>query len=121
MAHPGVVEYRLARNAVLREHKRGRLSSIDICDAHAELMRAAQHVGTPTTEVCPVCEKVDLVHVTYVFGTRMPAHGRCISTQAELAKLDKTGRDLTAYVVEVCPECRWNHLTRSFPVGRRTT
>jgi hypothetical protein len=20
-------------------------------------------------------------------------------------------------VVEVCPECRWNHLTRSYPAG----
>lgn len=117
----GVVEYRLARNSVLKEFKRGRLSTIDICDAHAELMRAAQHVGFATTEVCPVCEKVDLVHVTYVFGPRMPAHGRCISKQTELAKLHRTGKDLSAYVVEVCPECRWNHLTRSFPVGRRTS
>ncbi|MGI8792751.1 MAG: DUF5318 family protein [Acidimicrobiales bacterium] len=120
-ARQGVVEYRLARNSILKEFKRGRLSSIDICDAHPELMRAATHVGKPTSERCPVCEETDVVLVTYVFGSRLPAHGRCISKPTELAKLHRSGKDLSGYIVEVCPECRWNHLARSFPVGRQTT
>lgn len=56
--------------------------------------------------------------VSYVFGARMPAHGRCISADGELAKLNRTHDELTCYVVEVCPGCRWNHLARTFRFGR---
>ncbi|MGH2765769.1 MAG: DUF5318 family protein, partial [Actinomycetota bacterium] len=38
----GVVDYTLAKRALLREVRRGMLSTIDICDAHPELMRAAR-------------------------------------------------------------------------------
>ena len=60
----------------------------------------------------------NLVLVTYVFGPRLPAHGRCITAKTELAKLDQRNEVLTAYVVEVCPDCHWHHLTRSYSLGR---
>ena len=71
----------------------------------------------------PTCRKLHfagttLVLVTYVFGPRLPAHGRCITAKTELAKLDQRTDALTAYVVEVCPDCNWHHLTRSYPMGR---
>ena len=56
--------------------------------------------------------------VTYVFGSRLPASGRCISSKGELAQLSRRTTELAAYVVEVCQECAWNHLARTFPVGR---
>ena len=59
-----------------------------------------------------------LVLVTYVFGPRLPPHGRCISQAGELAKLNKRSEALTAYVVEVCKGCSWHHLTRTFTLGR---
>ena len=114
---PGQVDFRLARRAVLADFKKGRLSRLDVCDAHPELLRAAVNLGRPAQEPCPVCEDETLVFVTYVFGPRLPASGRCITTAAELAKLNKSPRELTAYVVEVCPACSWNHLARTFPVG----
>ncbi len=40
----GRVEYQLARNAVVREFHRGRLSRLDVCDAHPELLRAARQL-----------------------------------------------------------------------------
>ena len=55
--------------------------------------------------------------VTYVFGPRLPAHGRCVSSAEELAKLNARSDELTAYVVEACTECRWHHLLRVLPVG----
>ncbi len=118
----GVVDYRLARRAVLREFRRGRLSIIDICDAHPELTRNAVSCPHPTEEMCPVCEQAQLVNVIYVFGPRLPSSGRCVATTKELAALNKRatreGR-YTCYVVEVCTECRWNHLTRVLPLGRQ--
>ena len=68
----GRVEYRLARNAVVSEFHKGRLSKLDVCDAHPELMRAARNVGVPLPEECPICEGPPLVHVTYVFGPGLP-------------------------------------------------
>ena len=54
----GQVEYLLARNAVIREFRKGRLSRLDVCDAHPELLRAARNLGRPTGERCPICEEV---------------------------------------------------------------
>jgi hypothetical protein len=115
----GVVDFRLARNAVVKEFKRGRLSRLDVCDAHPELLRNAVHCGRPGPEVCPICEERDLVLVTYVFGSRLPPSGRCMTSVEELARLNRGARELAAYVVEVCTGCNWNHLIRTFPVGRR--
>jgi len=115
----GRVEYRLARNAVVREFRKGRLGRLDVCDAHPELVRAARNVGTPGSEECPICGDALMVYVTYVFGPRLPPFGRCPATPAELARLCRRADEVACYVVEVCPECRWNHLVRMYPAGGR--
>jgi len=115
----GRVEYRLARNAVVSEFKKGRLSRLDVCDAHPELLRAARNVGTELSEDCPICEENPVVHVTYVFGSRLPKNGRCPTTSAELARLCRRTDEVVVYVVEVCPTCSWNHLARMYPAGGR--
>ena len=114
----GVVDHRLARRHLINEYLRGRLRQDQVCDAHPELIRAARNVGTPATIGCPICNERDLRLVTYVFGPRLPSHGRCVSTAEELAKLGAGPDELTAYVVEACVSCRWHHLLRVLPVGR---
>ena len=113
----GTIDYRLARQAVISEFRKGRLAQHEVCDAHPELRRAARECSQPTDMECPICEDAKLVLVSYVFGPRLPAHGRCITSQPELAKLAKRRDELACYVVEVCPGCSWNHLTKTFPVG----
>ncbi|MHB8430808.1 MAG: DUF5318 family protein [Acidimicrobiales bacterium] len=113
----GCVEYRLARNAVVRDFHKGRLSRLDVCDAHPELLRAARNLGRSTGEPCPICERVGLVYVTFVFGTRLPSGGRCVSTQAELDRYWKRKDPVACFVIEVCNECSWNHLNRMYPAG----
>jgi hypothetical protein len=116
----GVVDHRLARRHLINEVRRGRLRADQVCDAHPELLRAARNVGTEASIACPICSKPNLRLVTYVFGSRLPAHGRCVSSRAEMAALDARADDLTAYVVEACIDCRWHHLLRVIPVGGRT-
>jgi hypothetical protein len=118
-ARPGVIDHRLARRALVTEYRKGRLARHQVCDAHPMLVRAARSIGVPTRTDCPICEDDRLVHVTYVFGPRMPASGRCISLPGELATLDRRADLLTAYIVEVCPSCSWHHLVRTVPVGGR--
>ena len=113
-----VVDHRLSRRHLINEFHRGRLRQDQVCDAHPELIRAARNVGSPATIGCPICNERELRLVTYVFGPRLPAHGRCVSTADELAKLGARPEELTAYVVEACVSCRWHHLLRVLPVGR---
>jgi len=92
-----------------------------VCDAHPELIRAARNLGSPASVACPICGDEELRLVTYVFGARLPSHGRCISSAAELKKLNARPDELTAYVVEACIACKWHHLLRVLPVGHRAT
>lgn len=112
-----VVDHRLLRRHLINEFRRGRLRQDQVCDAHPELIRAARNVGSPASINCPICDAPQLRLITYVFGPRLPAQGRCVSTAAELAKLDARRDDLTAYVVEACVACTWHHLLRVLPVG----
>jgi Family of unknown function (DUF5318) len=113
----GRVEYLLARNAVIREFKKGRLSRLDVCDAHPELLRVGRNLGRPSGEACPICDESDLVEVTFVFGARLPSGGRCVATQTELTKYWRRKDPVVCYVIEVCTGCAWNHLTRMYPAG----
>lgn len=110
----GGVDYRLARNAVIAEYRRGRLSRSEVCDAHPELLRAARSLGSETSQDCPVCEGPKTVLVSYAFGAHLPPGGQCLSSSRELAKLSERRAETAFYVVEVCPGCSWNHLARSF-------
>ena len=115
----GQVDHRLVRRSLINEYRRGRLSQDQVCDAHPELIRAATNVGTEIAASCPICEQEQLRLVTYVFGSRLPAHGRCVSTAEELARLDRRRDELWAYVVEACIGCHWHHLRQVLPVGGR--
>lgn len=98
----------------------GRIALTEVCDAHPELIRAARNVGVETDTDCPICDESKLSIVTYVFGHRLPASGRCVTTAKEIRDLRRMlrvhGGELTAYVVEACPGCRWHHLLRVLPV-----
>jgi hypothetical protein len=111
---PGEVDYRLARQHLISEYRKGRLARHEVCDAHPELLRAARECSQPTREDCPICESVKLVLVSYVFGPRLPSFGRCITSAKELKDLAKRSGEFSCYVVEVCPSCSWNHLARTF-------
>ena len=117
----GSVDYRLARASLISEYRKGRLAKQEVCDAHPELLRAAKNCGDPTRTQCPICEEVPLVHVSYLFGPGLSAQGKTITSRTELMKATKVlSGTLACYVVEVCTECKWNHLREVFPVkGRR--
>jgi len=113
-ANLGVIDYTLAKRALLRDARRGLLSITDLCDAHPELMRAAKHVGEPTRTDCPVCEKDKLVLLAYVYGDGLKQdNGRVWSIETGL-KLAAAHPGSRCYVVEVCRSCCWNHLHEAY-------
>lgn len=114
--HAGI-DYRLAREATLTAWREGDLSTEQVCDAQRELRRNAEFCGVELSSPCPVCEEADLVEVTYVFGPRLPKHGRCVTSEKEMARIDARKSASQGYVVEVCTTCGWNHLVRSRALG----
>jgi hypothetical protein len=114
------IDYALARRATIRDFERGVVNRIDVCDAHPELLRAARHLGQDCTEACPVCGEEPLKRVLYVYGDALKAaNGRPLTGPDELEKLRRRHDEFACYVVEVCLECNWNYLLRTFLVGRR--
>jgi Family of unknown function (DUF5318) len=112
----GVVDHRMARHALVEEFRRGRLAQHEVCDAHPELRRAAEHISRRTTEICPICADRFLVLVTYAFGPHLPKSGYAVEDRADMDKVRRTTTECTCYVIEVCTGCGWNHLLQTFPV-----
>ena len=117
-----VVDYALARRALLTDLFGGRAASLEVCDAHPYLLRAARYHGEPTDVPCPVCQRGQgrrqelLTQVTYVYADDLgAASGRPRPTR-DLARLARL-HELHVYVVEVCQVCAWNHLVTSYLLG----
>ncbi|PZS34591.1 MAG: hypothetical protein DLM58_05450 [Pseudonocardiales bacterium] len=118
MSKRDVIDYGLQRRALLSDVASGRRTQAEACDAHPHLLLAARHYGTPSPAACPVCARRRLQHVHYVFGQSLGKVSGQAKSIAELAQLDGTRTEFDVYVVEVCPDCGWNHLIRSFVLGR---
>lgn len=130
----GFIDYRMAKRALVRQVTRGAVAPEDVCDAHPELLRAARHVGTTTHRGCPICRLGDhragatadddetaetLRLVTYVFGDDLKRlSGHVVWTREELDDLARSHRSFSAYTVECCLVCGWNHLVESYLLGR---
>lgn len=127
----GRTDYRMAKRALVRQVTRGAVSRDDVCDAHPELLRAARNIGQTTARTCPICRLADdradvpideadtLRLVTYVFGDDLRRKsGHVVWTREELAELSAAHGSFTAYVVECCLVCGWNHMVESFLLGR---
>jgi hypothetical protein len=120
-AELNVIDFTLAKRALLRDAQVGVLGMTDICDAHPELMRAAKHVGEPTRHDCPVCGKAKLVLLAYVFGEGLrDQNGRVWSIDTGL-RMTAAHPGSSCYVVEVCTCCQWNHLREAFTARHSAT
>jgi hypothetical protein len=116
-----VIDYTLAKRAILRDAQVGLQSYNDLCDAHPELVRAAKHVGEETRNDCPVCKQEKLVLLAYVYGDGLKAdNGRVWSIETGM-RMAAAYPGAQCYVVEVCRACHWNHLREAFTARRTAT
>lgn len=112
-----VVDYALARRALLADVYAGRVSTAEVCDAHPYLLRAARFHGSPTATRCPVCRRADLTEVSYVYGDTLgAASGRAVRP-TEVESLAGRHGEVAVYVVEVCQYCSWNQLVTTYRTG----
>jgi hypothetical protein len=115
-----VVDYSLARRSTQAALRGGRLATTDVCDAHPELLRAGRNIGEDIAVACPVCSHEALRWVRYVYGDELRHNnGRVVYPIEWLKELARDHDQFTCYVVEVCIDCHWNHLIRSYVAGRK--
>ncbi len=112
-----VVDHGLQRRAVLAAVRAGRVSALDVCDASPYLQRAAERLGVRTERTCPVCRKVPLDEVHWVYGDALGDADGTARTGGQVAALAADRPDFAVYEVEVCQGCGWNHLVRSWRTG----
>jgi hypothetical protein len=112
-----VINYALQRRSSVEAWKSGRVLKTDLCDADPYLKKASLFHGVTTQRICPVCEIVNLVEISYVFGKELgPFSGR-IKAPHELLKMSKEHGQIKVFVVEVCQGCSWNHVYSSYVLG----
>lgn len=113
-----VVDYSLARRSVITSVRRGGVATTEVCDAHPELLRAGRNIGEENPLPCPICSHEALRVVRYVYGDQLGRNsGRVVYPPEWLQELSRQYEAFTCYVVEVCIDCAWNHLLRSYVTG----
>jgi Family of unknown function (DUF5318) len=112
-----VVNYGLKRQWLLADIRAGRVPLAEACDAHPYLRLAAQHYGEDVRGACPVCRRHKLRHVHYVYGDSLGKVSGQAKSRAELERMRDSLDEFDVYDVEVCRDCGWNHLIRSFVLG----
>jgi hypothetical protein len=100
---------------------RGSSHVADACDADPYLLRAAKFHGERSERRCPVCRKNGLVDLNYTFGDQLGQYSGRIKATQELQEMESEYGEFRVYVVEVCRECGWNHLTSSYVLGDGVT
>jgi hypothetical protein len=124
-----VVDVALKRHALLAEVRSGRVRAAEVCDAQAYLKLAARNYGELTGTACPICAvgpshsspngpAKGLRRVHYVYGDKLGTVAGQAKHPAELAALAERVSEFRVYLVEVCTDCGWNHLLRTFVLGR---
>lgn len=111
------VDHALARRAVLTAVRSGRTGTTEVCDASPYLQRAAKEWGLRTTRPCPICRRPALWEIAWVYGDAL-GDGNGTARSARGVRLLAAARpDFAVYEVEVCLDCGWNHLVRTYRTG----
>ncbi|MFI0432875.1 MAG: DUF5318 family protein [Candidatus Nanopelagicales bacterium] len=112
-----MVDHTMARQRALSAAVLAATGSSDALDPHPDLIRAAKHHGRPAGRTCPWCRGQALVLLRYVYSDELGPYSGRIKTEADLDQMAPDYGFLDVYVVEVCPDCGWNHLLRTYVLG----
>lgn len=110
-AYTQEISHEWQRRNVLREHARGNVSREEICDADFLLRAAARFHGVDSDRPCPICGSQMRV-VSWVYGDNLGRRSGTARSNEEIAQLVDEVGPITVHLVEVCLNCRWNHLLK---------
>ena len=113
------MSYALQRRRRLELLRQPNLALIegDPCDADSLLISSALHHGTDAGIECPVCASGRMKNLNYVFGEQLGQFSGRIKSAGDLADMENEFGEFKVCVVEVCPDCGWNHLITTYLLG----
>lgn len=113
------ISFALQRRHTLEALRRPQrtLSRQDACDADPLLIRSALHHGEESDLACPICDRGPLLNLNYTFGDQLGQYSGRIKSTAELIEMQDEVGEFKVCVVEVCPDCGWNHMITSYLLG----
>ena len=111
------VDFALKKRATIASIYRGLNTTSDACDADPYLKLAARHHGYTTDRECPMCHRAKVTELQYTFGDQLGQFSGRIKSHAELEEMQSQYGEFRVYVVEICLECGWNHLSASYLLG----
>ncbi len=111
------VDHALARRAVLSDVRRGRTGTVEVCDASPYLQRAAREWGLRAPRPCPICAGRRLDEISWVYGDALGDGSGTARSARGVLLLARARPDFAVYEVEVCQDCGWNHLLRTYRTG----
>lgn len=113
-----VVDYALHRRTTIESWRLApRAVRENICDAEPILIRSALHHGEKIDTPCPICEHARLMNLNYVFGEQLGQYSGRIKSPSELDEMQDEFGEFKVCVVEVCTECGWNHMIKTYLLG----
>lgn len=107
------VSHQWQRRTLLQRFRAGQVPREELCDADFLLVTAARFHGQRAGSPCPVCGAEELRVVRWVHGEDLGRRSGTARNEEEIAALVAERGEVTVHTVEVCPECRWNHLVSS--------
>lgn len=107
------LSYEWQRRNTLREFAAGKRSKQELCDAEFILVAASEFHGTPSARSCPICASTRMRNVLWVYGEDLQRASGSARTEEEIRRFLAEGKEVTVHEVEVCPDCKWNHILRA--------
>ncbi|MGO1489378.1 MAG: DUF5318 family protein [Arachnia sp.] len=66
---------------------------------------------------CRVCESSPMRHPNYGFGEQLGQYSGRITSSVDLEAMQNEFGEFTVRVAQVCAECGWNHMIRTYLLG----
>lgn len=107
------VSHQWEKHHLLGRWRAGMVTRDSVCDADFLLVTAARYHGRDAGRDCPICTSEQLREVEWIHGISLGRMSGTARSRAEIERIVDSGRELTVHTVEVCPDCRWNHLLRA--------
>lgn len=113
------VSHRLERARALAQYRGGQVRKEMLCDAPFVLIAASEFHGQAADYPCPICEGENVRVVYWIYGDELGKISSSARSVEEIDALASKGLSFTVHTVEVCPDCRWNHLLSEAIVAAR--
>lgn len=112
-----VVDYTMRKRSALGKLVLTATGASDNLDPHPDLLRAAKYHAEPHPGACPWCKTDEIVMLRFTWGDELGDYSGRLKTVGEIATMAFEHGSFRVDEVEVCRQCHWHYLLRSYVLG----